>query len=125
MGKLLYIRVNASTYDETKVRKEFPTLCELVWNEKDSYIPAAQFFGVLELIATLHEALEYANFPQELVNLLKNEVQELVILKENLSKAITSWEVREADKITYDIEEKLQVLEAKANKEKILKLLKK
>ncbi len=122
MGKLLYIQINASTYDEKKVRKTLPILCEIAWSEKDKYIPASQSFGIIELITTLNEALEFANLAQEVVELLVDDVALLMEEKARLSKAIISREVHEADAITYSIEEKLIELENKAKSKKILKI---
>ncbi len=122
MGKILLIRVNAVTHNEDDVKKYYPSLFNLAWNEKDKYIPASQRYGVLELITTLNESLQYANWSEETKELLQIDISHLAELKDNLQKLILDWKPAEANTLSFTIEEMLESLESKVKAGKIKEL---
>ncbi len=126
MGNILYIRASASTYNEDDVKKHFPLLHSLAWRENDAYIPAAQRYGLLELIATVKDVLEFTKIDEELKALLWDEWQVLCEMKKELEQCVLDWNLHKANEITYILEEKLaeleKILQAEKNiKNKILK----
>ncbi len=124
MGNLLVVRVSSTTFDESDVKKRYPLLFNLAWPENDSHIPASQRFGIIELIITLQEALEYALWKDETKHLLQDFIDEISSLQKIFQKHILSWEPKEANTLSFQIEEKLDLLEAFVKKEKILELQK-
>ncbi len=114
MGKILTIRVSVTTYDEQDVIKAFPHLCALAWHKDDKHIPASQVYGVLELIESLHQALQFAPWTEEAKNILGNDIKKIYLKKEELDNLILTRQIKEADALIYTIEESLQELEIKA-----------
>lgn len=114
MGKFLFVRVSVSTYDENEVKKNFPSLSNLAWSENDMYIPASQRFGILELIQSLSDSLEFAQWTNEKKEILENGIKTLFDLKQKLEKDVLEWKPQEANEITFLIEEELTELEKKA-----------
>ncbi len=119
MGKILVVRVSASTYDDADVKKRYPLLYQFAWPVNDDYIPAAQRFGIMELITTLDEAIDFADWPQNVKTVLAPFIEEISHLQKTMQELILAWQPKEADAISYQIEEKLDELEAYIKKEKI------
>ncbi len=119
MGKILTIRISLNTYDENDLIKFYPTLYTLAWPKDDKHIPRSQIFGVVELIDTLEQASQFANWTDEIKISLNQEIKKIFLLKEKLLKLILARQINEADALTYTIEESLQELEIKA---KLLKI---
>lgn len=119
MGNILLVKVTATTFDEKEVKKRYPKLSALVWNEKDKYIPASQYYGILDLITSLEQSLQYASWEEEVKSLLSSPIQELSKMKKELDKLILDWKPKEANPLTYSIEEKLDELEKIIKSEKI------
>ncbi len=119
MGDLLVVRVNATTFEDDAVKKRYPSLHKLAWPEHDNYIPASQRFGIIELIKTLEEAVEYALWSDKTKNLLSPLIGEISSLQKIFQKHILSWEPKEANTLSFQIEEKLDELEKLVNKEKL------
>ncbi len=111
MGDILLIRVSVSTYDESDVKKRYPLLSRMVWPVQDKFIPAAQQFGLLELITTLSESLEFAKWSDKTKDLLRPHVLELVDRQKKLNEYILSWQPKEANALSFEIEENLDRIE--------------
>ncbi len=113
MGKFLFIRVSVLDYDAKETKKNFPHLSQLAWSDDDKYIPASQSFGLLSLITSLSESLEFAKWTDEQKKLLADDIKELVALKGQVEKDVLDWKPQDANKLTFTIEEKLEELEKK------------
>ena len=114
MGNILYVRLTVNTFDEKEVKKNFPSLYGLAWNEKDRYIPASQKFGLLELIDSLKDALDYADWIEtDTKEIIYDDVLSLVQMKKDLQELILEWKVKEAHDLTYAIEDLFYSIEKK------------
>ncbi len=121
MGNILYIRVSASTYNEDDVKKHFPLLHKLAWRDDDRYIPASQRYGVLELIATVQDVLDFAQIDIEVKNFLMADWKTLCEMKKELEQYVLEWKPHKASELTYTIEEKLAEIEKNLQADKYIK----
>ncbi len=120
MGDLLIVRVNATTFEEKGLKKRYPLLTKLAWPPSDSFIPAHQQYGVAELITTLDEAMQYADWNLSTKKLLADSIEKVVRLLKEFQGHILSWEPKEANTLSFTIEEALDEMEKLLDKEGLL-----
>ncbi len=123
MGNILYIRLNASTYNEEDVKKFFPCLHALAWHKDDKYIRASQSYGVLELISSLQDVLEFGNIKEEIKSIIADDWLVLCEMKKELEQDVLNWEPHKANELTYKIEEMLKAVEKNLQENKERKKL--
>ncbi|UZP67864.1 hypothetical protein N1030_02495 [Desulfovibrio mangrovi] len=109
MGKVLQVRVWATTYDEDDVLREWPRLHRLAWPEEDSVYVAKQ--GVLELIDTLVDAHRFADWSAEVKDVTAEGLQRLDKLRQELDAALADWDPARANKLTDQMEDVLTGIE--------------
>ncbi|GFM33447.1 hypothetical protein LN040_00465 [Desulfovibrio subterraneus] len=109
MGKVLQVRVWATTYDEDDVLREWPRLHRLAWPDDDAVYVAKQ--GVVELIDTLVDAHRFADWSDEVKELTGERLQQLAGLRKELDEALADWDPARANKLTDAIEDALSGLE--------------
>ncbi len=112
MGKYLQIRVSAWTYDEDEIRAAWPGLATLAWGEgyRASPLPGNRH-GVTELVETLDSGLAFADWPEDVKKRLGPGVEKTTTLKARLENALADWDPREADRLSYELEDTLTDLE--------------
>ena len=125
MGKHLFIRVSAHTFDEQKVQKAWPTLYEMAWPDvyKTPEKKAVETFagkrnkGVLELVSAVHEAVVFGKCldSKDAVTLSPILTKSMLLLQ-SLEEALASRDVPLAHKLTNEIEDTLDELEKTAKK---------
>ncbi len=115
MGKYLQIRVSAWTYDEDEVRAAWPGLATLAWGEgrTGSSLPGGRR-GVTELAAALGDGLAFADWPDAVKKRLEPGIGKATALKTRLENALADWNPREADRLSYELEDTLTDLETLA-----------
>ncbi|MUM78710.1 hypothetical protein GKC30_13800 [Pseudodesulfovibrio sp. F-1] len=108
MGKLLQIRVSASTFSEDEVKKVWPALWELVWGDGGDAIPRK---GVMELAQAVFDAVRAGLIPKERRDPLREKAEQAEALRFKLQDALAARQPREADAISYELEDCLDALE--------------
>ncbi len=121
MGNILYVRVSASTFKEEDVKKYYPCLHALAWNKEDKYIPASQRYGLLELIATIKDVLDFTPLDAEIKGIIEKDWPLIVDAKEELNQEILDWQAHKANELTFKIEEMLTQVEKNLQADKKIK----
>lgn len=109
MGRVLQIRVSASTYRPEDVKKNWPRLFDLAWPEADVHEPVR--VGVLELVDRLSNESRLGDWSRELKQDLEQGVSRLVYLKTQLESALGDWKPQEANQLSNDLEGLLDQVE--------------
>ena len=108
MGKILQIRVSAWTYDETEVEEAWPRLAELAFS-----VPLKHHKrGVLEMVTALDDGLRFMNWPAPLKDSIAPGLKRVVAIKDQLEGALADWDPRRANKLSHDLEDTLDAVEA-------------
>ncbi|WP_031387606.1 hypothetical protein [Desulfonatronum thiodismutans] len=119
MGKVLQIRVSATTYDPDEVYRQWPALSRLSWGEK--HYADLKVVGVRELVAALEDKWKFGeDWPQDLKNSLAKDVGALRELDRRLEDALADRQADAADRITYELEDALDELEGLVKKQTFL-----
>lgn len=111
MGRLLQVRVSASTYDEVGVTRAWPRLSGLAWGQ--DRVSGARY-GVFELARTLFEKRRLGMLSPEADTALGDGPQRLEALCERLGAALADWKPTEANRLTDELEDLLTELEKAA-----------
>ena len=120
MGRLLQVRLSASTYDIDALPKTWPSLCQIVWGEdvatKKLGSEPAGGRGVFDLIKALIVALEYENWPeakkQALAPLIKSAHKKM----EEMAVFLGDWDAKAANKASDELESIIDELEKVAQR---------
>ncbi|MEF2144374.1 MAG: hypothetical protein V3573_02915 [Desulfovibrionaceae bacterium] len=113
MGRLLQIRVSASTYDEQAVSKAWPVLAKLAWGV-DRVDGAA--YGVLELCETIADKARLHLLSDDAALALGKGPEEAEAIRRKLEQALAEWKASEANRLSDDLEEALSELEKRVEK---------
>lgn len=122
MGRNLFIRVSAQTYDERAVLKDWPKLFAAVWPEPgvdgaDSPASIARKLvpapgrGVLELADAFAEYLRFAEMPEERRKRLQPFADKVENARRALDEALGDRDVHKAHELTNTIEDALDEAE--------------
>ena len=117
MGRNLFIRVSAVTYDEDRMRREWPQACALAWaEERDGkcarpYPPGGEprCRGIMELAADLLDRIGYGSLPEEEV--LRPPAGRLKECFRALETALENRDAALAGTLAGRVEEALDALE--------------
>ena len=127
MGRILFIRVSAVTFDEKDVIKAWPVLCAAVWPDPGvsgapspakparGLIPAAGR-GVLELADGLADMVRFGDASQEWKAALESPLKRLKDVRLRLDEALGDRDARAAYALTEEIEKALDEAEDAARK---------
>lgn len=112
MGKVLQIRVSASTPYPEDVNRFWPGLFALAWPESQ---PAAESAGssrgVLELVQALDDQVRFGIKDKELAAALRKELDRALELKSGIESALGDWKPGEANTLSVQLEDALDSLE--------------
>lgn len=111
MGKLLQIRVSASTFEPERVPKRWPSLYKLAWADE----PPGPGRGVLELVATLADKNRLDMLPRDAL-FLGGDIDRAEVMREALEAALADWKAARANEISDSLEDLLGELEKAAEK---------
>lgn len=110
MGKVLQIRVSASTYDPEDVYRVWPRLSKLAWGDKRFAENAS--IGVRELAAKLADRSKFDNdWADDVKRIVEEAVPNLDELDNRLETALADRNPSKADGISYELEDALSELE--------------
>jgi len=108
VGKILQIRVSAWTYDEAEIEEAWPRLAELALS-----VPIKHHrCGVLEMVTALDDGLRFMDWPASLKDSIAPGLQRVITIKEQLEGALADWDPRRANKLSDELEEALDAVEA-------------
>lgn len=116
MGRILQVRLSASTYDTEDVKQAWPALCQTVWPD-DKAIKALQIAdlaggrGVLDLVKALGVALEYEPWPDAKKQVVAPLLKAAQDASDELAEALADWNPKAANKATDEVESSLDDLE--------------
>lgn len=122
MGRILFIRVKAETYDEKSVLETWPKLYALAWPDAgaDSFdsprkitrslMPAPER-GVLQLVDALVECVRFKGGPEAACKALRSSADILERLRSELDAALGNRDVQTASRLTNAIEDALDEAE--------------
>ena len=112
MGRVLQIRVSASTFDEREVADRWPSLSRLAFEE----LPQGAARGVLELVEHLADRQRIGLLPKEADEALGEKTRRAAELKSKLEEALADWKAGEANTLSEQLEDLLDDLEKIAKK---------
>lgn len=110
MGKILQIRVSATTFDPDQVKKRWPNLFKMAWGEES---PGPNR-GVLELAATLADRKRLGMLSDAAS--MAQDIDKAEALGESLEAALGDWQAAKANEISDRLEDQLDELEKAAKK---------
>jgi hypothetical protein len=113
LGRLLQVRVSASTVEPGKVEEAWPILCHLAYPPGNDYAPAGR--GVLELVRTLEARISAGEVPGPVVARLSPWLGKAWGLAERFGEALAAWDVDKARRLSDEIEDALDDLEDRAS----------
>jgi len=118
MGRILFIRVSAETYDDKEVLRAWPKLYAMVWpdawtDSSDSpakitrdLLPDARR-GALQLIDAFVEHVHFGNMPAAARKALGGSAEILERLRADLNEALGNRDAQAASRLTNAIEDAL------------------
>lgn len=128
MGRVLTIRLIASTYNEEEAWRSWPTLCALAWPDQGrifggGWKPNPASFpspvkadsvrrGVVELARGLLEESRFGNWDDNRKNLMRAGLRDLGNSLADLENALADWQPQAANKASDAIEDSLDSLES-------------
>lgn len=108
MGKVLQVRVSAWTFSEEEVEKTWPALWKLIWGEGGDAVPKK---GVLELAHATFDAVRAGLIDSDKADALRDKAEEVEKLRIRMEDALAARQPKEADGLTYEIEDCLDALQ--------------
>ncbi|MDL2207263.1 hypothetical protein LJB82_00900 [Desulfovibrio sp. OttesenSCG-928-M16] len=122
MGRILFIRVCAETYDEKDVPKTWPMTFALIWPEPmldaadapakvAAKLTPGRKRGVLELLDAFVEHVRFADLPSAKKSALQGHANRLEALRQQLDAALGNRDAGKAHALTNDIEDALDETE--------------
>lgn len=112
MGRILQIRVIASTYRPQDVLQHWPRLCALAWpGERD--LPESRL-GVLQLVDALSDQQQFGEWSSNTQGKLATLLQKAVRQKSALQNALADWDAQKANELSFNLEDILDEMEQAA-----------
>jgi len=111
MGRILQIRVSATTFDEKAVEKAWPVLNKLVWEKGEFMNPSR---GVMELAHAAFTAVDAGLLPSQQAGALEKDARRAEEIRRSLEQALGDWDAKMADRLAYELEDVLDELEQTA-----------
>lgn len=107
VGKVLQVRVSATTWNEELVEKMWPNLYELAFSVPTKFSQ----HGVSDLIRGLDEGLKYLDWSEQRQTKMGPSISHIAQLQRDLERALADWNVTVANNLTDEIEKQLDQLE--------------
>ncbi len=115
VGRVLQIRVSASTFNPDDLDREWPVLVSLGFTPP---VILEQERGVLQLVENLADRLDMGVLPEEAARDLGDFIRKAAAAKERLEAALAEWNARLANQCSDEIEQALDDAEKTAGKRK-------
>ena len=110
MGRILQVRVYAYTYSEDDVRKAWPRLWHLAFEENTPGFPH-EMKGVLELVRALDDLYQFGDIPEATGGILAAGLPPVLRGVADLQTRLADWEPQAANQAADRIEDGLNELE--------------
>jgi len=110
MGKVVQVRVSAYTYSEDDVRKSWPLLWKLAFEDNTPGFPH-EMKGVLELVRALDDLYQFGDVSGAVREVLAEGLPGVVKEVQELQKQLADWNPTAANQATDRLEEGLSRLE--------------
>ena len=110
MGKVLQVRVSAYTYSEDDVRKTWPVLWNLAFEENTPGFPH-EMKGVLELVRALDDLYQFGDVSGAVREALAEGLAGVVKEVQEMQKQLADWDPKAANQATDRLEDGLSRLE--------------
>lgn len=110
MGRVLTVRVQASTFREDDVRRAWPRLWHLAFEAHQPAFPCAMR-GVLELVRAVDDLRQFVRLEAEVTAALEAGLPAVLAAWRALEDALGRWDVRAALAATDALEDALDHLE--------------
>lgn len=110
MGRVLQVRVYAYTYSEDDVRKAWPKLWGLAFEQNTPGFPH-DMKGVFELVRALDDLYQFGDIAKEVQKLLEAHLPRITQDVADLEKQLGDWQPQAANEATNRIEDGLNELE--------------
>lgn len=115
MGRILQIRVTATTYRPEDVGEAWPRLSALAWPHPPQIAgPPVRERGVLELVGTLDDRVRFVLEDGTLRQRVVQRVEAAAGIVADLEAALADWDAARANLVTQELEAALDELEALA-----------
>jgi hypothetical protein len=108
MGKLLQIRVSASTYRPEDVERAWPQLTSLALPQG---VEKTSRFGVLELVEALSDRFRFGDLPEPVKQELEPGISRTKYVKHQLEEALAEWDASKANELSDELEQILDEME--------------
>ncbi|KAB1440327.1 hypothetical protein [Pseudodesulfovibrio senegalensis] len=108
MGRIIQIRVSASTPDEKDVEREWPVLDKLVWTRGEFMNPVR---GAAELAQAAYTAVVAGLIDKKQAEALGEKAREGESLRRRMESALAARNAAEADSLSYQLEDALDEME--------------
>lgn len=107
MGKVLQIRVIATTWNDELLEDYWPRLTQLAFA-----VPIKlENHGVLEMVRALSEGLQFAKWPESRREALRQGIGEAAAIRDAINTALADWDPRKANELSNRLEDVLDKLE--------------
>jgi len=110
MGRVLQVRVYAYTYAEDEVRKAWPLLWRLAFEENKPGFPH-EMKGVLELVRALDDLYQFGDVPDAPRKVLASGLPGVVKGVQEMQSRLADWDPKAANQATDRIEDGLNEME--------------
>lgn len=108
MGKVLQIRVIATTWDEDLIGEYWPRISALAFAVPVKLANR----GVLEMTRALADGLEFAQWPDARKQALGPGIRKAAQIRADLEKALANWQPAKANELSNQLEDALDQLES-------------
>jgi hypothetical protein len=108
MGRLLQIRVSASTFKPEDVERAWPKLVAAAWPQ--GITPAGRI-GVLELVDALSDSFRFGDLPEPVKIEIEPGITRAKYVKHQLEEALGEWNARKANELSDTLEQILDETE--------------
>lgn len=107
MGKVLQIRVIATTWNDELLEDYWPRLTQLAFS-----VPVkVENHGVLEMVRALSEGLQFAKWPETHKEALRTGIEEASAIRDAINTALADWDPKKANDLSNRLEDTLDKLE--------------
>jgi len=110
MGRILQVRVSAYTYSEDEVRKAWPVLWKLAFEDNVPGFPF-EMKGVLELVRALDDLYQFGDVSEAVREALDAGLPGAVSEVQEVQKQLADWNPQAANQATDRLEDGLSELE--------------
>lgn len=110
MGRVMQVRVSVSTFSEDDVRKAWPALWRLAFEQNTPGFPH-EMKGVFELVRALDDLYQFGDIAQDAQAALEAGLPKVQGGVEELQRQLADWNPQAANRATDRIEDGLDELE--------------